>query len=107
MGTPLGTPDFIDSYLFGKGIKLRQLLSFIQEVATVGHLGETIALLTWAACPRLTHLLKSIENNERTKVWMHEVDSANVSTWLHRLCSYSNLDQTMGLAPDEKEISSD
>jgi len=59
MGTPLDTPDFIDSYLFGNGIKHRQLLSFIQEVASVGHPREAIAMLIEAACPRLTHLLKS------------------------------------------------
>jgi hypothetical protein len=29
MGTPLGSPAFIESYLFGKGIKHRKLLSFI------------------------------------------------------------------------------
>jgi hypothetical protein len=29
LDTPLGIPDFIDSYLFGKGIKHRQLLIFI------------------------------------------------------------------------------
>ncbi len=29
LGTPLGSPDFIESYLFGKGIKHRQLLNFI------------------------------------------------------------------------------
>ena len=29
MSTPLGTPAFIDSYLFGKGIKHRPILTFI------------------------------------------------------------------------------
>ena len=28
LGTPLGSPDFIDSYLFGKDIKHRQLLNY-------------------------------------------------------------------------------
>jgi len=30
LGTPLGSPAFIESYLFGKGVKLRVLLSLIQ-----------------------------------------------------------------------------
>ncbi len=34
LDTPLDTPDFIDFFLFGKGIKHRRLLSFIQEVAS-------------------------------------------------------------------------
>jgi hypothetical protein len=29
LGTPLGSPAFIESYLFGKGIKHRTLLTFI------------------------------------------------------------------------------
>jgi hypothetical protein len=29
LGTPLGSPELIESYLFGKGIKHKQLLSFI------------------------------------------------------------------------------
>ena len=58
LGTPLGSPDFIESYLFGKGLKNLQLLSFITEVATAGFPREAVAMLTGAAGPRLTHLLK-------------------------------------------------
>ena len=105
LGTTLGTPDFIDSYFFGKGIKHRQLLSFIREVATVGHPREAIAMLTRAAWPCLTHLLKSTKKNERTEAWMLEMDSAHVSTWLHCLSSSSNLDHALG--PVEKDILSD
>ena len=105
MGTPLGTPDFIDSYLFGKDIKHRQLLSFIQEAASVGHPREAIAMLKKAACPRLTHLLKSTEKNERTEAWMMEMDSAHLSTWLHCLTSSPNLEQA--LDPNEKDMLSD
>jgi hypothetical protein len=92
MSTPLGTPDFIDSYLLGKDIKHRQLLSFIQEAAWAGHPREAIAMLTWDVCPRLTHLLKSMEKNERTEAWMQEMESAHVSSWLHCLTSSFNLD---------------
>jgi hypothetical protein len=38
LGTPLGSPVFIEAYLFGKGIKHRVLLNFIQEVAAAGFL---------------------------------------------------------------------
>ncbi len=63
LGTPLGSPEFIDSYLFGKGLKHRQLLSFIQDVAAAGFPREAVAMLTGAAGLRLTHLLKSIQKN--------------------------------------------
>ena len=36
LGTPRGSLEFIESYLFGKGVKHRQLLSFIQNVAATG-----------------------------------------------------------------------
>ena len=66
LGTPLGTPEFIESYLFGKGIKYKQLMGFIKDMATVGFPREAIAMLTRAACPRLTHLLKFVEKNPST-----------------------------------------
>ncbi len=61
MGTPLGSPDFIKSYLFGKGVKHRQLLTFIAKVAAAGFRREAVAMLAGAAGPRLTHMLKSVE----------------------------------------------
>jgi hypothetical protein len=87
LGTPLGSSDFIESYMFGKGIKHRQLLTFIQEVAEAGFPREAVAMLTGAAGLRLTHLLKSVERNSSTEAWMKEMDSAHVSTWLHCLTS--------------------
>jgi hypothetical protein len=83
MGTPFGSLEFIESYLFGKGIKHRQLLGFIKDVAAAGFPREAIAMLTGAACPRLTHLLKSVEKNPSTKSWMQEMDLAHLETWLH------------------------
>ena len=62
LGTPLGFPEFIKTYLFGKGIKYKQLLSFIQDVVAAGSPREVVAMLTGAAGHRLTHLLKSIQN---------------------------------------------
>jgi hypothetical protein len=59
-GTPLGFLEFIESYLFGKGIKHRQLFSFIHDVVAAGFPREAVAMLTGAAGHRLTHLLKSI-----------------------------------------------
>ena len=76
----MGSPDFIESYLFGKGIKHRQLLNFIQEVASDGFPREAVAMLTGAAGPRLTPLLKSVEMNPMTDPWMKKMDSANVGT---------------------------
>ena len=44
LGTQLGTPDIIDSYLFSKGIKHRHLVPVIHEVTTAGHPREAILL---------------------------------------------------------------
>jgi len=74
LGTPLGSSDFIESYLFGKGIKHRRLLTFIQEVAEAGFLREDVAMLTGAAGLRLTHLLKLVERNSSTEACMDEGD---------------------------------
>ena len=49
LGTPLGSPDFIESHLFGKDIKYRELLNFIQEVASACVPRAVVAMLTRAA----------------------------------------------------------
>ena len=49
LGTPLGSPAFIESYTCGKGVKHRMLLHFIQEVAAAGFPREAVAMLTGAA----------------------------------------------------------
>jgi hypothetical protein len=67
LGTPLGTPDFIEAYLFKKGIKHRQLLCFIHEVVVSGFPREAVSMLTGAASPSLTHLLKFVEKSPRTE----------------------------------------
>ncbi len=67
-----------------------------------GHPREAIAMLTGAACPRLTHLIKSTEKNERTEAWMQEMDNAHLSIWLHCLTSSPNLEQALYL--NEKDM---
>jgi hypothetical protein len=96
LGTPLGSPDFIETYLLGKGIKHRQLLSFIQEVAEAGFPREAVAMLTGAAGPRLTHLLKLMERNSSTEAWMKGMELAHLSTKLHCLTSSPDLDFALG-----------
>ena len=46
LGTPVGSPEFIESYLFGKGIKHKQLISFIQDVAATSFSRKAVAMLT-------------------------------------------------------------
>ena len=70
MAPPLGIPDFIESYRFGKGIKNRQLLILIREVAAACFPIRGMAMLPGAAGPRLIHLLKSVEKNLKTEIWM-------------------------------------
>jgi len=97
LGTPLGSSDLIESYLFGKGIKHRQLLTFIKEVAEASFPRETASMLTGAAGSRLTHLLKSVERSSSTEAWMKEMDSAHLSTWLHCPTSSPDLDYALGI----------
>ena len=104
-GTPLGTPDFTESYLFGKGIKHRELLCCIKDVAVACFPREVVAMLAGAAGPRLTHLLKSVETKPRTETWMIEKDSAHLSTWLHCLTASSDLDMALGLV--DKDLLTD
>ncbi len=96
LGTPLGSLEFVESYLFGKGMKHRELLYFITEVASVGFPREAVAMLTGAAGPGLTHLLKSVEKNTMPDKLMWEMDTAHVSTWLHCLTTSPLLEQAMG-----------
>ena len=67
LGTPLGSSDFVESYLFGRGTKHRHLLSFITEVAATRFPREAVAMLTGFAGPRISHLLKSIRKNAITE----------------------------------------
>ena len=60
MGIPLGSPAFIESYLFGKSVKHRVLLNFIQEVVAAGFPREAVAMRTGAASQKLIYLLKSV-----------------------------------------------
>ncbi len=48
LGTPLGSLEFIEAYLFGKGLKQRQLLSFIHDVAVTWFPREVVGMLTGA-----------------------------------------------------------
>ena len=60
LDTTLGSSNFIESYLFGKGIKHRIVLACLQEVAATDFPREAVAMLTGAASQRLTHLLKTV-----------------------------------------------
>ena len=42
-------------------------------------------MLTGAASQKLVYLLKSVQKNSHTVLWMREMDNAQVSTWLHCL----------------------
>jgi hypothetical protein len=66
LGTPLGSPAFIESYLFGKGVKHRILLHFIQKVVAAGFPREAVAMLTGAASHKLIYLLKSMQKTPQT-----------------------------------------
>ena len=72
LGNPLGSPAFIEPYLFGKGVKHHVLLNFIQEVAAVGFPREAVAMLSGVASQKLVYLLKSVQKNPHTVLWMRD-----------------------------------
>ncbi len=59
LGTPLGSSQFVTSYLHGKGLKHMLLLQFIEDVVAVGFPREAEQMLKGAAIPRLSHILRS------------------------------------------------
>jgi hypothetical protein len=52
-------------------------------------------MLTGAAGPRLSHLLKSIGKNASTEVFMQDMDPVHVSTWLQCLSSSPDLEHSL------------
>ena len=66
--------------MFGKGVKHRILLNFIQEVVVAGFPREAMAMLTGAASQKLIYLLESVQKKPQTSQWMREMDGAHVST---------------------------
>ena len=57
-------------------------------------------MLTGAAGPLLSHLLKSIGKNANTEVFMKNMNTAHVSTWLQCLSSSPDLEHSL----DSKEL---
>ena len=82
LGTPLGSPAFVEQYLHSKLEKHKLLLSVIEDVAKVGYSREAHKMLTGYALPRLTHVLKSIPKDVSSVGWMKSVDNAHLSTWM-------------------------
>ena len=80
LGTPLGSPAFIESFLFDKGVKHRVLLNFIQEVAAAGFPREAVAMITGVASQKLIYLLKSVQKNPQTAMRWTTPMSPHVST---------------------------
>ncbi len=66
LGMPLGSPAFIESFLFGKGLKHKVLLNFTHEVAASGFPREGVAMLTGAASQKLIYLMKTVQKNPQT-----------------------------------------
>ncbi len=52
-------------------------------------------MLKGAIVPRLSHILKSIQKNQRTAPWIKEMDIVHLSTWLHCLTSPKDLENDM------------
>jgi ketopantoate hydroxymethyltransferase len=46
LGTPYGSPEFVEAYLNDKLIKHKELLSFIKDVAKMGYPREAHMMLT-------------------------------------------------------------
>ncbi len=82
LGTPLGSPAFVEQYLQEKLAKHKTLLNFIKNVAKAGFSREAHKMLTTADVPRLTHVLKSVPKDDASTTWMKEADDAHLTTWM-------------------------
>ena len=96
LGTPLGTPAFLSSYLKGKGRKHLLLFRFINDVALAGFPREAELVLKGAADPRLSHILRAVQKSEHSRGWMQEMDRAHLSAWLHCLTASEVLEHALG-----------
>jgi len=102
LGTPYGSPEFVEAYLDNKLVKHKQLLSFIKDVAKMGYSREAHQMLTGSAVPRLTHVLKSVPKDETSELWMEEVDKEHLSTWME--CVGSSLLETDMPAQERRHL---
>jgi hypothetical protein len=98
LGTPMGSPAFVSSYLQGKGLKHHLLLRFIKDVASAGYPREAELMLKGAAVPRLSHILRSIQKDQHSRGWMRDMDEAHLSAWLHCLSASDDLEHALGAA---------
>ncbi len=70
LGTPLGNPASVSSYLQGKEFEHLLLLRFIRDVASAGFPREVELMLKGAAVPRLSHILISVRKSQHSRGWM-------------------------------------
>jgi hypothetical protein len=66
----------------------------------MGFLREAHKMLTGAAIPRLSHVLKPAPKDPSTNEWMQSVDGAHLSTWLN--CLGATNFETV-LSPQERD----
>jgi hypothetical protein len=96
LGTLLGTPAFVSSYLLGKGLKHLLLLRFIKDVASAGFPREAELMLKGSAVPRLPHILRSVQKSQHSRGWMQEMGGAHLSAWLHCLTASEVMEHAFG-----------
>jgi hypothetical protein len=94
MGTPMGPPAFVSSYLHGKGLTYL-LLRFIKDEASAGFPREAELMLKGAAVLRLSRILRSVHKNQHSRGWMREMDGAHLSAWLHCLTASEDLEHAL------------
>jgi len=82
LGTPYGSPEFVEEYLQNKLRKHEQFLSFITDLSKMGFSRESHKMLIGYVVPRLTHIAKSVPRDAASTEWMKAVDDAHLSTWL-------------------------
>jgi len=80
VGTPYGSPAFVEAYLDAKLGKHKEVLSFIRDVAKLGYPREAHIMLIGSAVPRLSHILKSVPKDQTSEPWMEEVDKEHLLT---------------------------
>ena len=53
-------------------------------------------MLTGAASQKLIYLLKAVQKNPQTTLWMREMEDAHVSNWMQCLSASTDLEHAIG-----------
>ena len=95
LGTPLGTPAYVQQQLTEKSVLQQRLLAFINRVAADGHRREANAMLTKSAVPSLSYITQTLHKDAALLAWAQAADAAHRSAFLRNLGAPHDLEEYM------------